>query len=500
MSDSPRRIGTNPSEASSSTQHPDINSSGNGSSGDGPPRNGGQGGNSASVENSSQVMITRISLMMFLQYWPLGLWAITIGTYLSQNTGSLGTGIYEPGFVGYSAATGALGSIFSPILIGFITDRFFSAEKMVSLLHFGAGLAAWWLFICETQTGFFWGMLFYFQCFVPTVTLTNAIALRHLKNVDREFSIVRIYGTIGWIASGTFVGFIWPYFVGESIEATRIPLCMGAIANFVMAFYSLTLPKTPPIPQQPSKTGPDQAEASQKKRSWIGQITNSTIWRNRPFLFFLLFSLLACLPSMAYTTFANPFLNDLGYGSAAGILTLGQYSEVACLFVMSMLVGKLGLKRLMLVGLLAWGIRYAFLTIGVVYDSTASIYLAILIHGPCYVFIYVAGQLYIDQLASKENRGAAQGLLALATTGVGHLLGSVLSGILQERYLSPEIVGGYRWDYFWLIPCCLCFVTALLFQIAFREPERRDPNKDFELHGDELPPTPGDALAESPHR
>ncbi len=515
MSDSPSRIGTQANGNPPSSQQPSNQRASNQRASNQPAGNkqaAGYENKPVGSETSSRLMLIRISVMMFLEYWPLGLWGITIGTYLSANTGSLGLGIYEPGFVGYSAATAAIGSILSPILIGIITDRFFSAEKVVSLLHVGAALAAWWLFVCLTQAGFFWGMLFYFQCFVPTVILTNAIALRHLKNVDKEFSVVRIYGTVGWIAAGTFIGFFWPYFVGESIEATRIPLGLSAISHIVMAFYALTLPKTPPMPNSEANqinrnrtdNGLEKPLASDhsilEKNSWFRQITHSTIWRNRPFLFFLLFSLLACLPSMAYTTFANPFLNDFGFESAAGILTLGQYSEVACLFVMSLLVGKLGLKRLMLVGLLAWGIRYLLLTMGVAYESNVSIYLAILIHGPCYVFIYVAGQLYIDQLASKENRGAAQGLLALATTGLGHLIGSLLSGVLQEQYLSPERVGGPSWEYFWLIPACLCFATALLFQLAFREPEGHGPKGKIELHGDELPPSPRDALAESPHR
>lgn len=445
----------------------------------------------SSSNSSSRGLMARLSVMMFIEYWTLGLWAVTFGTYLAANTGKLGSGIYEPGFIGFTATTSAIGGLISPLLIGFISDRYFSTQKLITLLHVGAGLAVWSLYNSQTQAGFFWGMLIYFQCFVPTITLTNALSLRHLKNVDKEFSLVRIYGTFGWIVAGLFVGFGWPSIMGQSIEATRIPLMLSAISHAVMAIYSLTLPKTPP------EVAPSKSGAGAKSVGWHRQLWQSTLWRNRPFMLFLLFSLFACLPSMAYTTFSNPFLNDLGYASAAGKLTLGQCSEIACLFFMSLLVRKLGLKRLMLVGILAWAVRYTLLAVGAVYGSAVAIYLAILVHGPCYVFIYVAGQLYIDQLASKTNRGTAQGLLTLATTGIGHLLGAILCGYLQRRYLTPidSVVASSQWAIFWLVPAALCFIAALLFQFAFREP-----NKPVELRADELPASPAEALAEPPHR
>ena len=199
-----------------------------------------------SSQRSSPAMMARISAMMFLQYWPLGVWGVTVGTYIAANTGKEGTGIFSAGFVGYSTAAGAIGSLLSPVAIGFLSDRYFAAQYLLALLHVGCALAAWGMYESHSQAAFFMWMLIYYQCFSPAAALTNKIGLKHLANADAEYPLVRIFSTIGWITAGLFVGFAWPLATGESIEPTRIPLMIGACGSIVMALFSLTLPHTPP--------------------------------------------------------------------------------------------------------------------------------------------------------------------------------------------------------------------------------------------------------------
>src|SRR5262245_22879537 len=191
---------------------------------------------------SSTAMIARISAMMFLQYWPHGAWGVTVGTYIAANTGTAGAGHYSAGFVGYSTSAGAIGGLLSPVLLGFLSDRYFAAQNLVALLHVGCAVAAWGMYRSDSQITFFVWLLVYYQCFSPAASLTNKIGLKHLMNSEAEYPFVRVFSTIGWITAGLFVGFVWPLISGQSIEATRVPLAIGAIGSAVMAIYSMTLP------------------------------------------------------------------------------------------------------------------------------------------------------------------------------------------------------------------------------------------------------------------
>ena len=226
-------------------------------------------------------MVARLSVMMFIQFFCLSAWIITIATYIKENTSPSGDAIFEPGFIGFSATTAAIGSLLSPILLGMVSDKYLSAEKILLLLNLACGLITWFMYddMCNTQSEFYWGMFFYFQCYVPLITLGNAVAFRHLKDVDKEFSIVRVFGTVGWIAAGLFVGWFWPTFVGEEIESTRVPLAIGAVTHGIMLLYCLTLPKTPPVKKELSNA--DSKEESQE--------AGPSLMKNRIFLFLSVF-------------------------------------------------------------------------------------------------------------------------------------------------------------------------------------------------------------------
>ncbi|WP_231930560.1 MFS transporter [Botrimarina hoheduenensis] len=427
-------------------------------------------------------MVARLAVMMFLETWPLGVWIVTIGTYIGAHTGSAGDRLFDAGFIGYCGAAAAIGGAMSPALAGMLSDRLFAAQRVLVVLHLLAGIALATVGYSgsRSQIGLFFATLVYFQLYAPTVTMTTTIAMRNVRDVDRDYPPVRVAGTLAWVAAGWFVGLGWPALFGSSIEATLVPVWIGVVGHGVMAAYSLTLPDTPP------------ARTVGLLRTLTG---GSELWSNRAFVTFLAISVLACVPPQAYDRYANLFLNNLGYEHAAAKLTIGQVTEVFCLFAMPMLLRRFGLRVVFMAGVLTWTLRFFLLAAGAAWGTTAAIYLAIFVHGPCYAFVYVTGQLYIDRLATRDNRGAAQGLHAVATTGMGHLIGSAVVGGLQHVYLTPPGVdpAPYRWEYFWLAPGLISLVAAGLFWALFREDR---PAATVQVHAEDLPPSPAEQLIE----
>jgi len=313
----------------------------------------------------------------------------------------------------------------------------------------------------HSQAAFFFWIFLYFQCFSPAGTLTNKIGLKHLANVDGEYPRVRIFGTAGWITAGLVVGFVWPWATGASIEATRTPLALGALGSLLMVFYSLTLPHTPPDGRS-SGLG-------------LGAFRDSRdLLRNRPLVVFLLVSTLASIPSMAYNNYGNLFLNKQGYAHPAALMTLGQLSDVLVLWATPWLIARFGLRTLFVSGVVAWGMRYGLLAMGSYYQIAWPVYPAILIHGACYVFVYVIGVMYVDRLVGGAHRGAAQGMYALASSGLGHLMGAFTVGYSQEIFLTPEGQSPppYDWTAFWLVPAMVSLTTVVIFKFFFKPPQQ----------------------------
>jgi hypothetical protein len=309
----------------------------------------------------------------------------------------------------------------------------------------------------QSQIAFFLWLFTFFQCFSPAVTLTNKIALKHLANVNAEYPVVRIFSTVGWISAGLFLGFAWPWMTGNTIDATRTPLILGCFGSLVMVFYSLTLPDTPPE----GRSGDVGSRAFGATRDLV---------RNRPLIAFLVVSMLACIPSMAYNNFGNLFLNREGFPRPAALMTLGQLSDLLVLLATPWLIMRFGLSLLFVTGVIAWGVRYLFLAAGSYLDIEWPVYAAILMHGACYVFVYVIGVMIVDRLVESTHRGAAQGAYMLMSNGLGHLLGALSVGIAQAAFLTPEQVSPppYDWTAFWLVPASIGGIAALLFLVIFR--------------------------------
>ena len=388
---------------------------------------------------------TRLSFMMFLNYVIWGSWYVTIGTYLTATLKFSGT---ETGAV---FGTTALASMISPFFVGLIADRFFASERVLAVLHLlGAGL----LYLVTTQTTFgpvYGIMLAYCLCYFPTVSLTNSITLRQIKDPGKDFPLIRVFATIGWVVIGLVVGQM-------GIEATHVPFLIAAGASLLMSAFSLTLPHTPPENKGEAIT----------VRSILG-LDALDMLKDRSFLVFVIASILACIPLTFYFSFTNAYLNELKVSNAAGKMALGQVSEIGMMLLMPLIFRKVSVKFILLMGLAAWSLRYALLAFGNPDSGMWMFYLAILLHGVCYDFFFMTGQLYTDMQAPPKLRSAAQGLIIFLTYGVGMFIGSLLSGVAIDYFTKTN--GGVvtkDWQSFWSASSAGAFVILLMIALFFR--------------------------------
>jgi nucleoside transporter len=404
----------------------------------------------------------RLGLLMFLQYLPTGIWYVPLGSYIGANTGKAGLGIFGDGFVGMACGSAALGCLVSPLVAGILADRYLAIEKVLCVFHvFAAGVL---LVLANTthQTAFFWTLILYFGCLMPTTALTTALVFHQLPRRNQQFPRIRAGGTLGWAVGGWFVGFLWPAVSHASIEPTTVPMYLGGCAHLLTAVYCFSLPHTPP---------PDR-DATHNFTAVLGADMIYLLKRPTFALFFLSLVCLA-IPFQFYNNYINLFLYQTGVSSGAGKLTIGQLSEVAFLFLLPYILVRWGLKTTLLVGVAGWIVRYLLLLVSDEIHSESIALAAVALHGICYNFVYVAGQMFVDQESPRASRAAAQGLFIMLMMGVGHFIGSVASGWAQARYLTPQGVDTppYDWHAFWMLPTCAIIVMGILFALTFRNPK-----------------------------
>ncbi len=384
----------------------------------------------------------KLSAMMFLQFFVWGAWSVPLGTYLGETLGFPGQQI------GLVFGTTAVAAMISPFFVGMVADRFFATEKLPAVLHVFGGVVLFAVSTQTTFTAFYSVLLLYALCYMPTLALTNSLSFHQMQEPAREFPWIRVLRTIGWIVAGNLVGFL-------RLEDTARPLQIAAAASVVLGFFCLLLPHTPPA----------KSATRVAARDVLG-LDALLLLRQRSFAVFVVGSLLVCIPLQFYYTFANPFLNEIGVVNAAGKMTLGQFSELGFMLAMPFLFRRLGVKGMLLVGMAAWVSRYLLFAWGANGAMVWMLYGGILLHGICYDFFFVTGQIYVDEKAPPDLRGAAQGLIAFVTLGVGMFIGSLLSGFVVDMYVAGD---QHAWRQIWIVPAVWAAAVLVLFSLFFRD-------------------------------
>ena len=389
--------------------------------------------------------------MMFLQFFIWGGWFVTMGSYLASNLHASGA----QSALAYS--TQSWGAIIAPLIVGLIADRYFNAERLLGALHIAGGILMYALFSTRSFRPFYPCLLAYMILYMPTLALVNAIAFRQMAEPARHFSGVRVWGTIGWIVAGLVISYLfcWDSRSGITQGWLRNTFLMCSVASFALGLYSFTLPRTPPHPQreQPARLG-----------RLLG-LDALVLLRQPNFLVFFAASILICIPLAFYYQNANQFLTEIHVANATGKQTIGQMSEVVFMLLIPVFLRTFGMKTTLLVGMLAWAVRYVLFALGNAQQLAFLLIIAIALHGVCYDFFFVSGQIYTDSKAGVQYKAAAQGLITLATYGVGMLVGFWAAGLIDDRYFAG---GTHDWKSIWLYPAAFAAAVFVAFAATFR--------------------------------
>lgn len=401
----------------------------------------------------------RLSLMMFLEFFVWGSWYVTMGTFLGANIQA------KDQDISLAFSTQSLGAILAPFLVGLIADRYFQAQKILGSIHLLGAAMLYALHQAVDFTAFFPILLGYMILFMPTLALVNSISFNQMAQPEKEFSGVRIWGTIGWIAAGILISTLaW-----DSQEGLREGLLqntwkLAAGASLLLGIYSFTLPATPP---QAKSNAPFQLKE-------VLGLDALRLLTHRNYAIFFLSSILICIPLAFYYQNASPFLTELGVENSTGKMALGQVSEVLFLVALPFFFTRFGLKKTLAVAMLAWVIRYLFFAFGDTDSGTWMLLAGIILHGICYDFFFVSGQIYTDAHAGKKYKSAAQGLITLATYGIGMGFGFWVAGQVSNFYLIEA--GQHNWKLIWLIPAGISALVFLFFIAVFKPEKIKSPN------------------------
>ena len=392
----------------------------------------------------SPTVRVQLSLLMFLQYFVWGSWYVTMGPYLTKTAG------FTDPQNGLAYGTTALAAIISPFFVGMVADRFFPTERVLAVLHLAGAALLWWLSGQTVFSSFYGILLTYTLCFMPTLALANSLSFHHVSDPGRDFPGIRVLGTISWIVAGFTINALG---LGESAGMFKV----AAAASAALGLYSLTLPHTPPT----------RRSGGIKARDVLG-LDALALMKDRTFFVFVLGSFLVSIPLQFYYALTATFLTEAGMTDVASKMTFGHMSEIGFLLVMPFFFARLGIKKMLLIGMLAWTARYVLFAFGNTGPGVWMLYAGIVLHGICYDFFFVTGQIYVDKRAPAAIRAAAQGFIAFVTLGVGMFIGSYLSGLVANAYRVEGAIP-HDWTKLWLVPAAMAGAVLLLFAAAFNE-------------------------------
>ena len=387
-------------------------------------------------------VFSKLSIMMLLEYFIWGSWYVTMSTYMSEFLNSSGVQIGAA----YSAL--AIATMISPFFVGMVADRYFAAQRIMGVLHLFGGALLYFATQITDNTTFYWVIVFYSLLYMPTIALSNSIAFHQMTDPGKQFPWIRVFGTVGWIAAGLMIGAL-------SIEKTPLTFHMAAIASVALGIISFILPNTPP-----------KARAETSNASTALGTEAFVLFKDRPYLIFFIAAILVCIPLSFYYGFANLFLNEAGMNNAAGKMILGQVSEAVFILAIPFLFNNIGVKKMLLLGMTAWILRYVCFAYGDVGTNLWMLYAGIVLHGICYDFFFVTGYMYTERKAGEKIKNAAQGLFTFATYGVGMFIGTWFSGFTTDYY---TVNGIQQWTSIWLVPAYIAVAVLLYFIFFFNE-------------------------------
>jgi nucleoside transporter len=395
----------------------------------------------------------QLSTMMFLEFFIWGAWFVTLGTFLINNLHATGA---ETGAV---FSTQSWGAIIAPFIIGLIADRYFNAEKILGILHLIGAALMYQMYTATDVSVFYPYVLVYMILFMPTLALVNSISFNQMEDTGKEFPKVRVWGTIGWIVAGLAISFVFLWDAPESVKGglMKNTFLLASVASLILGVFSFTLPKTPPTVPKGTKV----------KVSEILGLDALKLLKDKNFLIFFIASILICIPLAFYYQYANPFLQDIGVTNPTAKMSLGQFFEVFFLLMLPFIFKKFGFKITILAGMLAWAVRYALFAYGNAGDLYFMLIIGIILHGICYDFFFVSGQIYTDAKAGPKFKSAAQGLITLATYGVGMLIGYEIAGLIADAYKTGE--NAFDWKMIWIIPSIIALAVFILFALFFHD-------------------------------
>jgi len=398
----------------------------------------------------------QLCAMMFLNFFIWGAWYVTMGTYLDKVLHATGVQIGAA----YSAM--AIATIISPFFVGMIADRFFAAQKVLGVLHLLGAALLYYISTVNNSNSFYWVLLLYSLLYAPTLALANSVAFRQMKDASKEFASIRVFGTIGWIATGWMIDKVFRLGTGELAFTFKI----GAVASLALAILSFFLPDTPP-----------KAKGTKATFKQILGADAFVLFKDTSFIIFFIASVLICIPLSFYYSFTNLFLTEVGMKNATSNMTFGQFSEAFFILLIPVFFRSLGIKWMIAIGMIAWIVRFVCFGYGNADAGLWMLFAGIILHGVCFDFFFVTGQIYTDNKAGISIQSQAQGMITMATYGIGMWIGTLLSGYVKENYTVNDVV---NWKNIWLVPAGIAFIVFLIFALFFKDRKKTATGSDFE--------------------